>query len=522
MSDRMPHPPQRSDDQTTAIAPEGAVAGQSTGRDAWRPRPLDVGLVVLGALTAAVYGLFFLRVYPLLGHVGSAAEQIPALAPGKGAALGLAVGWVLLFVFYVAAYRLCRRGGGPRTAAVIVGGSIVFGLLLLFTYPFSSTDLFDYVARSHFVVDVGGNPFVTPPGAVADFPYMRYVTSVGTASPYGPLWQNPADLIARLVGSGLVRNLVALKLLVLACFWCGAPLIYRSLRRWRPEHALPGTLLYAWNPAALIEFGANGHNDAMQVLCLVLAASFLVARQPAAGTLAVVAAALVKFSPLLLLPLFFIAMWKLPVDGRRRLQQWAGFIAGAMALTVLLYLPFGLGTIRTNLALVASHGDLRANSLIWALADPLATVTGWSADRAAQRLSLAAYGIVVAVLLYHCVRLVRSRAREDLGAEVLRRSFLVLLTLVALALSWFWPWYVLWLLALAPFVRRVGAPMIIAFTAGAFAVNWTTAYYGLFLSGGFPYVMMSVVFGPLFFTAVALAAMRLRAGGGGLAAVTRH
>lgn len=517
----MPHPPQRSGEPETSTA-SGAITQSSTRRTVWQSPPVDLGLVVLGALTAAVYGLFFLRVYPLVGHVGSAAAQIPALAPGKGAALVLAVGWALLFVFYLAAYRLCRRGGGPRTAWVVVAGSIVFGLLLLFTYPFSSTDLFDYVARSHFVVDLGGNPFVTPPGAVANFPYLRYVTSVGTASPYGPLWQNPADVIARLVGSGLLRNLVAFKLLVLACFWCGAPLIYRSLRRWRPEHALPGTLLYAWNPAALIEFGANGHNDAMQVLCLVLAAYFVVARRPAAGALAVVAAALVKFSPLLLLPLFLIAIWKLPVERRRRLQHFAGFIAGAAVITVLLYLPFGLGTFRTNLALVASHGDLRANSLIWALADPLATVTGWSADRAAQRLSLAAYGIVVAVLLYHCVCLLRSHDRQDLRADVLRRSFLVLLTLVALALSWFWPWYVLWLLALAPFVRRLGAPMIIAFTAGAFAVNWTTAYYGLFFSRGFAYVMVSVVFGPLFFTAVALAATRLRPAGGRVAAATRR
>ncbi len=180
-------------------------------------------LLVTGVATAAVYGLFFLLQFPLLGHVGSTAAQIPAMAPGRTHAVLLVVGWVLLGALYIAAYRVAAQAHGRRAVAIVLVGSLCFGTVLLFTYPFSSTDVFDYVARAHFAADAGSNPMLYSPASIPGYPYYQYITSVGVAGTYGPMWQVPADAIARLLGAGIVRNLVGMKLFVLACYWCGAP-----------------------------------------------------------------------------------------------------------------------------------------------------------------------------------------------------------------------------------------------------------------------------------------------------------
>jgi hypothetical protein len=467
---------------------------------------VELVLLGLGLATAAVYGLFFLWQFPLLGHVGTSAAQIPAIAPGRWHAALLVVGWSLLAVLYVAAYFVCRHARGRVVVAIILAGSLGFGLLLLFTYPFGSTDVFDYVARAHFAADKGGNPMYYSPASYPGYPYYQYITSVGTAGAYGPLWQVPADAIAGILGPGIVRNLLGMKLFVLACYWCGAPLVYWSLRRTAPAHAVRGLLLYAWNPLALIEVGADGHNDAVQIICLVVAAALLLARRPVAGSVAVVAASLVKFSPLLILPLFLVAVIKLPTTWRRRVASMGVFLLASAALTLLLYLPFGVAGIEHNLADLLGHGGLRANSIVWSL-------VGTSTTGGANDLALAGLAIVIAVLAYHFGMLLRREVtRDQLPAEILRRSFFALLALLALGLTWFWPWYVLWLLPFAALAhRRSITVLMVVFTVSAFAVHWSSYYQTVAGDQAFQLPLVAVLFGPVALTGAYLVVKRMPA-----------
>ncbi len=470
-----------------------------------RGRRTELILLGLGLATAAVYGLFFLWQFPLLGHVGSTAAQIPAIAPGRRPAALLVIGWLLLAGLYVAAYRFCRDVPGRGVVAIILIGSVGFGLLMLFTYPFGSTDLFDYVARAHLAADKGANPMYYSPASYPGYPYYQYITSVGVAGTYGPLWQVPTDALAGLIGPGIVRNLLGIKLFVLACYWCGAPLVYWTLRRTAPAHAVRGLLLYAWNPLALVEVGANGHNDAVQVLCLVIAAALLLTRRPVAGAVMVVAASLVKFSPLLILPLFLVAVVRLHTTWPRRAAALAVFVVTSAALTVLLYLPFGVIGIEHNLSDALGHGGLRANSLVWALVG--ASTTGGAGVVAAAGLVA-----VLAVLVYHvCMLFRRGLPSQQLPDEVLRRSFLALLALLVLGLSWFWPWYVLWLLPFAALsTRRSITVLMIAFTVSSFAIHWTSYYQQVTGGHDFQAPLVALVFGPVILAAGYLAVSAAR------------
>lgn len=55
-------------------------------------------------------------------------------------------------------------------------------------------------------------------------------------------------------------------------------LVWHILASWKPDQRGWGTVLYAWNPVALIEFASLGHNDVM-MLTLLLAAVLLARKQ---------------------------------------------------------------------------------------------------------------------------------------------------------------------------------------------------------------------------------------------------
>jgi hypothetical protein len=162
--------------------------------------------------------------------------------------------------------------------------------------------------------------------------------------------------------------------------------------------------------------------------------------------------------------------------------------------------------VEHNLSDLLGHGGLRANSIVWSL-------VGTSTTGGANDLALAGLAIVIAVLAYHVCMLLRRRVTsEQLPSEILRRSFLVLLALLTLGLSWFWPWYVLWLLPFASLVSRKSMTVLmVAFTVSAFAIHWSSYYQTVVGDHAFQLPLMVVLFGPVALTAGYLAVKRMPA-----------
>ncbi|MBK7202047.1 hypothetical protein [Candidatus Amarolinea dominans] len=68
---------------------------------------------------------------------------------------------------------LARRAAGRR-------------LCLVFTYPLTAGDLFDYLALGHLTVFHDANPFTQFPGQFAFDPFVRYAAWRFFPSAYGP------------------------------------------------------------------------------------------------------------------------------------------------------------------------------------------------------------------------------------------------------------------------------------------------------------------------------------------------
>jgi hypothetical protein len=183
------------------------------------------------------------------------------------------------------------------------------------------------------------------------------------------------------------------------------------------------------------------------VFFILACTGFLAWRRCTLALLALVAGALVKFVPLLLLPAAgLIALRSLPGrragPGRRARLRFVVLTAGAAVVLVLLaYAPFWRGSatlaIERRRALFTTSLPAAAQVL---LEGPLGR------DRAGSAVSLAAAGITACFALWQAVRASRNPSWQSFA----QAAFLILTFYLLFACLWFQQWYAIWLLALAP------------------------------------------------------------------------
>ncbi len=422
-----------------------------------------VGPALLAALVAAtvesrwqaeafvVLLIVAARAVLVLLHVDSSPEETMArrilacgvvllIAVAAAAALdarGQAEAFVVLLgvasLAYVAALRLVGRLAArqtpPRTHVRLFAGCLLLGLVwrlvLLGATPLVSDDAYRYLWDGR-VQQHGLNPLRTVP---AD-PRLSHLhtnptrridpTSAVLPSIYPPLAQRFFFLVTSVHESALALAIAALvcDLLIIGLIWRWLTVTGRS--PW-------WVLAYAWHPLVALEGAGGAHVDIFGTLLLVGAAYALSRRRTLLASVGVAGAFVVKFLPVVLLPL----LWK-----RIRLADGA---VGAV-LIVLLYLPFldggqfPVGSLGTYLAQWRFNGPL----FRW-LAPWIGTA--------------AVVGLAVVAGLAAAIHARRTRNPDDPGAWVWPLAATICL------LPAIYPWYLVWLIPfLAP---RTAWPVVV-------------------------------------------------------------
>src|SRR5262249_35994061 len=266
-------------------------------------------VILAGATLAAAFGGML-----WLGDLYRSVESFVVLFVLASTAYAGAVGWILH-----------RTPTGRRTVGLILGGAILFRLLLVPSDPTLSTDLYRYLWDGRLAA-AGISPYRYPPTAAE-------LTSYRDARVYPRLnhadWPTVYPPGAQLLFSAMARlapnGVLGFKLAILAFDLLTLGLLAGWLRDLgRP---LSWTLLYAWHPLVIVELAGSGHPDAGPVAAsggALWAATRQ--REGLAGAL-LGAAALVKLYPLLLLP----AVWQ------QRPRRTAGWALGVLAAGYALY-----------------------------------------------------------------------------------------------------------------------------------------------------------------------------------------
>ena len=485
-------------------------------------------LLILGAASLICYGSALAR-FPFLRIYAQPIQNLDKLTNANGwIGLALLVGVVSLFLGYgagaVALADSRAESAGRRTpwwlVAIVLGFPLLFLVVLLFVFPVTSVDLYDYMFRGRMLVRYEANTFITTPTDFKSDPLFWYTAWRRSVTAYGPLWEGMSWLTAWLAGekpgvpgtgavpglpgadpvrdAELLRLLLAYKgLSALGFLLCGAA-IWLTLRRTAPEYRWLGLFLWLWNPLALWESVAAGHNDAWMAALIVLAVGVLASsadgrskmdntiidppssifKKSIFSFLALTAGGLVKFLALMFGPLLLAAALRRLPGWRARLQLvLAGGLACA-ALVVLAYAPFWVGA-----ATLRNFGDrgtlftsswlavLQAKFTLVGVKQVVPTLTLLGLIVPAEESQALAVSIGLGLL---ALGVVWAAWRSWCAPQALARHALwLLLWFLFLCNPWFQPWYLLWalaLLAIQPW--RFGAARVIGVFCGTAMLSY--------------------------------------------------
>ena len=435
-------------------------------------------LIILGLLSQLLYLRYFLRPYPLLRL-----HAVPLLDLGKvtsyshDAARDFVLVFLLLFALSYVAYVLCRGRSSWLGLLLVLLFAFLCGLALVLVYPITAADIFEYIAYARITVHHGVNPHVYRPVDFLDDPLMWYSAWPQITSPYGPLWTYLSAAIGKLSGSSLLTYLLLFKGLALGVHLLNAGLIYAFLARWRPSYAVAGAVLYAWNPLVLFESAAGGHNDGLAVFFILLAV-YLFGRGWFA--LAIPTAALsflVKMPTFIVIPFFVLGAWR-ALSGRKDRVRTVGLgVTATVALILLLHAPLWKG--------LQSLGWLARESLFTSSFAMLAVLAlrRWVEDAELVQ-SLVRYAALGLFALFYAWQLVRLKGEIRPFLEGLYWTVFVFL---CVAVLWWQPWYVVWLVALGAVIPSAGIvrlTMLFSYTA-----TWNYVVYIFLLMWFFPLMM---------------------------------
>ncbi len=241
------------------------------------------------------------------------------------------------------AYRQVLRSPRPPSLGRVLAPAALFCLPLLFTFPINATDVYGYYQFGRIIEHYRENPFDVPPAAFPDDPVMELTGEWAVKiTPYGPVWMLAAAGASWLSGDSVQVGLVLLKGMGALFHLAAGGLIWLNLRRAPPAERAARTLLWAWNPALLLIFVVDGHNDVLMLVWLLLGAWLLQrGRHGWWGLVVMVLSPLTKLVGVLPIPFFYLALLRRQPNWRVRLALLAA--GGGISLMVawLAFLPFG-------------------------------------------------------------------------------------------------------------------------------------------------------------------------------------
>lgn len=411
----------------------------------------------------------------------------PMLKSASGHSASILLGSILLgfLLIYTCAIVAVMRFRGPFTLQrhflfLLLGGILLIGLTLFFQPLLLSDDVFTYIFSGRILAVYGADPLNTAPIQYPHDLYYQWVLS-GRYLPniYGPLWLCISALLAAIgtTVSNPAFTLLLFKGTALGLHLINTLLVWKILHKIAPARCLLGTLLYAWNPLALIELTGSAHNEGLLV-CLLLCAAWLLI-QPCtvktrlAALLVLGLAISANLLALLIAPLY---LW-FDLRGERSLGraiwQFCWYFALMMVPALVISLPFWRGD-HTFFA-VTSAVDMEhfVHAPAGLLALPLRSVFTYAATAAhlptflnpttAADVTLRASTTFIFILIYFdLVGQVRQAPifypgthihKHDTdklpysGFDILFSSCsIIIFWYLILVSGWFWPWYLLWML----------------------------------------------------------------------------
>jgi hypothetical protein len=398
-----------------------------------------------------------------------------------------------------------QRGQIPlhrRWLYFLLGTTAVFGITLLFQPLLFSDDVFTYIFSGRILSIYGADPLNTAPLHFPADPYYIYVLS-GRDLPniFGALWLCIASFLSWLgaISGSLQLTLLLFKAFALLMHLLNCVLFWLILGRIDPARRLFGTLLYAWNPLAVIELAGSGHNEGVLIFLLLLATWLFIHKERLYRIAALLIFGLAISTNLLALLLTPLYLWfSVRQEAHFSRAFWRAILQALIILlpALLIALPFWRGATTFLSITSAVDMDHFVHSPTGTLVLPVRKIFAFVAQQAhlpaflqpitAADMTLRASASFIFVIIYanhfahvrnapltippaSSPELSTKRASTIPGLNMLFNSCSrVVFWYLVLVSGWFWPWYLLWMLwtvVLSDFDAFASAMLVLSGTA---------------------------------------------------------
>lgn len=244
------------------------------------------------------------------------------------------ISFLVYFLIASGAYLLSilRLDHDHLPISLIWGFALIFRIILLFTSPTLSDDVYRYIWDGH-LLNNGINPYALPVISPLldsfDTPLRALVNHNWMASPYLPTDQILFSIVYRIAPGSVLAFQISAVALDLLTGWLVMDLL-KLLKLPRRR-----VLIYLWSPLIIVEFAHSAHMDAWIISLVIATFWLLVKANPGShnesklitgSVLTMVGATLTKIVPVILVPII-LRRW-----GWRRLILFGGITLVVAAL----------------------------------------------------------------------------------------------------------------------------------------------------------------------------------------------
>ncbi len=354
----------------------------------------------------------------------------------------------ILFLAYIMIVKKHKKINIKQITIMVILASIIFGVII----PYTSTDVYSYIANGWSAAHYGENPYYTSTGEITDKtgqnePMFNKVANCWKYETvvYGPLWTLICTGLSYMSFGNIDIALVLFKLLNILVHLLNAFLVYKITRK------KLFMIMYGLNPFILFEAISNVHNDIFIILFILLAIYFIIRKKNLFIAVVFIAmATAIKYLAILILPFIVIYYVRNKKVNKRIIYC---ILCGVeyiiiIALFYLIYMrDWGV------LAGLFIQQSKYNRSIMYVIYEFFGTNTVMSI----QTIALATFAIVYVIV---CIKMLLQKKINFL--QIIRKYNTFLLVFTFVLITNFNAWYVMWLIPTMFFLKSRSQDTILA------------------------------------------------------------
>ena len=388
----------------------------------------------------------------------------------------------ILFLIYVLIAKKYKQIFKSKKQIII--SIVVVSILFAIVIPYTSTDVYSYIANGWSASHYGENPYYVSTGEIVDTTGQnepmfnkvancwRYETVV-----YGPLWTAICTVLSWLSLGNIDWALLIFKMANLLVHLCNCLLIYKITKK------NLFVILYGLNPFILFEALSNVHNDIFIILFILLAIYFTIRKKNLFIAVAFVAlATAIKYLAILILP-FIVLYYVRKKDIKNRIKYCIICGIEYIAIIAIIYLIY-MKDLSVFAGLFMQQGKYN-RSVFYILYEYL----GEGKVQIIQNVSLGLFAIYYG---YVCIKLLLQK--EIKFSISIRKYNVILLIFTFILITNFNPWYIMWLYPTMFWLKSKSQETILALSYSSQIANFASfALWSEEAWLGIPYLLIIIV-----------------------------